>query len=53
MTEHPSVVRSAEVSAQPWWAQAGESDVAAYDLVVGPGDVSGRCTLAVITLQRT
>lgn len=27
-------------------------DASPYDLVVGPGEVSGRCTLAVITLQR-
>ncbi len=33
-------------------AQAGGVEAAAYDLVVGPGDVSGRCTLAVLTLQR-
>lgn len=33
-------------------AQAGDGEAAAYDLVVGPGDVSGRCTLAVVTLQR-
>lgn len=33
-------------------AQAGDAEAAAYDLVVGPGDVSGRCTLAVVTLQR-
>ncbi|MCW2834254.1 MAG: hypothetical protein JWN68_2207 [Nocardioides sp.] len=33
-------------------AQAGTADAAAYDLVVGPGEVSGRCTLAIITLQR-
>ena len=33
-------------------AQVGTADAAAYDLVVGPEEVSGRCTLAVITLQR-
>jgi environmental stress-induced protein Ves len=33
-------------------ASAGDAEAAAYDLVVGPGDVSGRCTLAVVTLQR-
>ena len=33
-------------------AQAGDVEAAAYDLVVGPGEVSGRCTLAVVTLQR-
>jgi environmental stress-induced protein Ves len=33
-------------------ARAGDAEAAAYDLVVGPGDVSGRCTLAVVTLQR-
>jgi uncharacterized protein len=33
-------------------AQAGGVEAVAYDLVVGPGDVSGRCTLAVVTLQR-
>lgn len=34
-------------------AQVGTTEASAYDLVVGPGDVSGRCTLAVITVQRT
>lgn len=33
-------------------AEAGAVQAAAYDLVVGPAGVSGRCTLAVITLQR-
>jgi environmental stress-induced protein Ves len=33
-------------------ASAADAEAAAYDLVVGPGDVSGRCTLAVVTLQR-
>jgi environmental stress-induced protein Ves len=33
-------------------ASAGDAEAAAYDLVVGPGEVSGRCTLAVVTLQR-
>jgi hypothetical protein len=33
-------------------ASAGDAEAAAYDLVVGPGDVSGRCTLAVVTLQQ-
>lgn len=28
-------------------------DASPYDLVVGPGEVSGRCTLAVITLERS
>jgi uncharacterized protein len=32
---------------------AGGEDAAAYDLVVGPAEVSGRCTLAVITLERS
>lgn len=32
-------------------AHAGDADAAAYDLVAGPAEVSGRCTLAVITLQ--
>ena len=32
-------------------ALVGEVEAAAYDLVVGPGEVSGRCTLAVVTLQ--
>ena len=27
-------------------------EASAYDLVVGPADLSGRCTLAVVTLQR-
>ena len=27
-------------------------EAAAYDLVVGPAEVTGRCTLAVVTLQR-
>lgn len=34
-------------------AQADDVEAAAYDLVVGPGEVSGRCTLAVVTLQRS
>ena len=34
-------------------AHMGGADASPYDLVVGPGDVSGRSTLAVITLQRT
>lgn len=34
-------------------AAAGDESAAPYDLVAGPADVSGRCTLAVITLQRT
>jgi hypothetical protein len=33
-------------------ARAGDDEAAAYDLVVGPADVSGRCTIAVVTLQR-
>ena len=33
-------------------AQVEGAESSAYDLVVGPGDVSGRCTLAVVTLQR-
>jgi uncharacterized protein len=33
-------------------ARAGDDEAAAYDLVVGPVDVTGRCTLAVVTLQR-
>ncbi|KRF30631.1 HutD/Ves family protein [Nocardioides sp. Soil805] len=33
-------------------ALAGEVGAAVCDLVVGPGEVSGRCTLAVLTLQR-
>lgn len=33
--------------------QVGAESAAAYDLVVGPAEVSGRSTLAVITLQRT
>lgn len=33
-------------------ARDGEADAAAYDLVVGPMLVTGRCTLAIITLQR-
>lgn len=33
-------------------AQTGDVEAAAYDLVVGPAAVSGRCTLAVVTLQR-
>jgi len=33
-------------------ASAGDAEAAAYDLVAGPGDVSGRCTLAVVTLQQ-
>jgi environmental stress-induced protein Ves len=33
-------------------AQVGTAEAWAYDLVVGPGDVSGRCTLAVVTLER-
>jgi uncharacterized protein len=33
-------------------ARAGDLEAAAYDLVVGPGGVSGRCTLAVVTLER-
>ena len=32
--------------------QVGDDQAAAYDLVVGPAEVSGRCTLAVVTLQR-
>ncbi|HXH78323.1 HutD family protein [Nocardioides sp.] len=34
-------------------ARAGGADAAAYDLVVGPTEVSGRCTLAIVTLQRS
>ena len=34
-------------------AELGAESAAPYDLVVGPGDVSGRCTLAVITLDRS
>lgn len=33
-------------------ARAGDAEAAAYDLVVGPALVTGRCTLAVVTLQR-
>lgn len=33
-------------------ARAGQLEAGSNDLVVGPVDVSGRCTLAVITLQR-
>lgn len=33
-------------------ARADQDEVGPHDLVVGPGNVSGRCTLAVITLQR-
>jgi len=33
-------------------ARAGQEEAGPHDLVVGPADVSGRCTLAVITLQR-
>ena len=33
-------------------AQAGQEEAGPYDLVQGPAAVSGRCTLAVITLQR-
>jgi len=33
-------------------AQVGGVEAAAYDLVVGPTEVCGRCTLAVITLER-
>lgn len=32
---------------------AGGESAAAYDLINGPADLSGRCTLAVITLQRS
>ncbi|PUA80399.1 HutD/Ves family protein [Nocardioides currus] len=31
----------------------GDESAAAYDLVVGPAEVGGRCTLAVVTLQRS
>lgn len=34
-------------------ASVDEAEVAAYSLVTGPVEVSGRCTLAVITLQLT
>lgn len=34
-------------------ARSGTEDAAAYDLLVGPAQVSGRCTLAIITVQRT
>ena len=33
--------------------KAESVDASPYDLVVGPGEVSGRCTLAVITLDRS
>jgi environmental stress-induced protein Ves len=33
--------------------EAGGESASPYDLVVGPGEVSGRCTLAVITLDRS
>lgn len=33
-------------------ATAGEEDASPYDLLVGPTQVTGRCTLAIITLQR-
>ena len=33
-------------------AQVEGAEASAYDLVRGPAEVSGRCTLAVITLQR-
>jgi environmental stress-induced protein Ves len=33
-------------------ASAHRGEASAYDLVVGPADVTGRCTLAVVTLQR-
>jgi uncharacterized protein len=32
--------------------RAGDAEAAAYDLVMGPGSLAGRCTLAVLTLQR-
>lgn len=32
---------------------AGDAEAAAGDLVVGPVEVTGRCTLAVITVERT
>ena len=34
-------------------AQVAGVEVSPYDLVEGPAEVSGRCTLAVITLERT
>lgn len=33
-------------------AAAGEEEAGPFDLVVGPTEVAGRCTLAIITLQR-
>lgn len=33
-------------------AQVEGVEASAYDLIAGPADVSGRCTLAVITVQR-
>lgn len=33
-------------------ARVAEADAAAYDLIAGPAEVSGRCTLAVITLEQ-
>ena len=32
-------------------ARVDTMDAAAYDLIAGPGEVAGRCTLAVITLE--
>ena len=34
-------------------ARVADAEVASYDLVVGPAEVSGRCTLAIVTLQRS
>jgi environmental stress-induced protein Ves len=34
-------------------AQVGGVEASPYDLVEGPAEVAGRCTLAVITLERT
>jgi environmental stress-induced protein Ves len=33
-------------------AQVQDAEASAYDLVAGPAEVTGRCTLAVVTLQR-
>lgn len=33
-------------------AQVGHDEATAHDLVVGPAEVTGRCTVAVVTLQR-
>ena len=34
-------------------AQVQDVEASAYDLVAGPAEVTGRCTLAVVTLQRS